>query len=133
VNYTILGDTVNLGSRVEGLTKKYGVEIIATEDVRTTIDEKDILFRKLDLITVKGKTLPTVLYEVLHMTEGKKTIVKEYERGFVLYQEKKFDEAVEIFTTLSKKGDAPSEKMLERIEKVRTDPAFDGIWHFDEK
>jgi adenylate cyclase len=133
VNYTILGDTVNLGSRVEGLTKKYGVEIIATEDVRITIDEKDILFRKLDLITVKGKTLPTVLYEVLHATEGKKATVKEYERGFALYQEKKFDEAVKVFVPLSEKGDAPSEKMLERIEKVRNDNTFDGIWRFDEK
>jgi adenylate cyclase len=133
VNYTILGDTVNLSSRVEGLTKKYGVEIIVTEDVRKTIDAKNILFRKLDVITVKGKTLPTVLYEVMHAQEGLVERISTYEEAFVRYQEKHFDDAVQILRSLAMEGDAPSEKLLERIEVVRHDDTFDGIWRFDEK
>lgn len=132
VNYTVLGDAVNLASRVEGLTKKYGVLIIVTEEVKNLVNETDIIFRKLDVITVKGKSKPTILYEVQKKSLIVSEIFKKYENAFTNYQAGRFDEAEIVFTELSSNGDGPSKTMLERIPNLKN-TNWDGIWHFDEK
>ena len=63
IAYTVMGDTVNLGSRLEGLTKQYGVDIIVND--RTARLAPDFVFRELDLVRVKGKTEPVAIYEPL--------------------------------------------------------------------
>jgi adenylate cyclase len=133
INYTILGDTVNLGSRVEGLTKKYGVVCIATEAVKNVVHDKTILFRKLDVITVKGKAEHTLLYEAMYRTKEKEKMCKQYEEGFELYFKGDFVKAKKIFEELAKEGDGPSEMLLERIDIVEHHENWDGVWHFDEK
>ena len=62
-NYTVLGDTVNLASRTEGLTKYYGVDIIVTENIQT--HQPSFIFRKLDRVRVKGKKTGLEIYELL--------------------------------------------------------------------
>jgi adenylate cyclase len=57
--YTVLGDAVNLGSRLEGLTKNYGVNIIVSESTKNGIPE--FIFRELDLVRVKGKNEPVAI------------------------------------------------------------------------
>lgn len=133
INYTILGDTVNLGSRVEGLTKKYGVVCIVTEAVKNVVHDKTILFRKLDVITVKGKAEHTLLYEAMYKTKEKEKICKLYEEGFELYFRGDFKEAKTIFETLAKKGDGPSSLLLSRLDSITDNKNWDGVWHFDEK
>lgn len=133
VNYTILGDTVNLASRVEGLTKKYGVGILVTDEVRNKIDDTTIMFRKLDVITVKGKTKPTVLYEAMEFSDTMQDIILDYDIAFTAYQKGDFDKAEVLFKALAERGDIPSHIMYERIMLLEKTGTWDGVWHWEEK
>lgn len=133
INYTILGDTVNTTSRLEGLTKKYGIGIIAGEEIKNAVTDTTILFRKLDVITVKGKSETTVIYEPYFAHDKDEKIITGYEKAFSLYEKGEFRRAKEILQTQTE--DAPSQTLLERIVYIENHPefSFDGVWHFDEK
>ena len=132
INYTILGDVVNTGSRLEGLTKKYGVFTLTSEEVRSRVQDPHITFRKLDVITVKGKSEPTTVYEVRRTSNFARHVVSDYELGLMSYVKGDFDKALIIFRKLAQEGDMPSLKMVERIPTIdRT--TWDGVWRFDEK
>ncbi len=133
VNYTILGDTVNLASRLESLTKRYGVKTLVTEDVKNEITDDSMIFRLLDTITVKGKSEPTKLYEVTEKSSIAARILDDYEKARKAYLKGDWDEAEGLFKKLAHNGDKPSEKMLERIPELRKKESWDGIWRFDEK
>lgn len=133
VNYTVLGDTVNLSSRLEGLTKKYGVGTIVTKAVRDTIDDPTIVFRCLDVVTVLGKSTPTTLYEARYAEDLDDMLIKKYEKALKYYYDGDWEKAESAFKKLAKEGDVPSEKMLERIPLLRKKKDWDGVWRFDEK
>lgn len=133
INYTILGDTVNTTSRLEGLTKKYGVGIIATEEIKNCVKDKRIAFRKLDVITVKGKSEATTIYEATLSGEIKEEVITNYEKAFAYYEKSNFGLACEILN--KQLDDKPSQILLDRIYFIKNtkDFTFDGVWHFDEK
>jgi adenylate cyclase len=134
-NYTVLGDAVNLGSRVESLTKYYGVKIIATED---TIQHQDrFFFRLLDRVRVKGKDHGVSIYEVISKkTEVDKELKKEvalHEEALHFYFQQKWATAEELFNELNQRY--PDKKLyrlyLDRIaEFLRSPPPqdWDGIY-----
>lgn len=90
IEFTALGDTVNIASRFEGINKLYGTLVIAGETVRETCKD-EFVFRKLDSIMVKGKEKPTVIYELVgrvgEVDNDKRTLVAEFEKALALYAE----------------------------------------------
>ncbi|MBW2994171.1 adenylate/guanylate cyclase domain-containing protein, partial [Candidatus Woesearchaeota archaeon] len=91
-DYTAMGDTINLGSRLEGLTKSYRVWIIASESTKKAVKGK-FVFRKLDLVRVKGKKKPITIYELVCRAkeEHDSNKIISYETGLKLFLDKKWD------------------------------------------
>jgi adenylate cyclase len=119
-SYTALGDSMNLGARLESLCKFYGVQIHISEFTKNAIPEhlqKEFKFRILDKVKVKGKENSVTTFEVLHPTHplynDQKTL-SDYEIAFDLYLKKDFFVASEIFKTLKEKY--PEDLTEERIE-----------------
>lgn len=123
-DYTAMGDTINLGSRLEGINKQYGTRIIISETTKKKLG-KEFITRKLDAVKVKGKKEPVVIYELIgERKEG----IEEYEKGLGLYFKQKWDEAVKEF---KKCGDTASNMFIERCEYFKENPPgkkWDGAW-----
>lgn len=103
--YTAMGDAVNLGSRLEGLTKEYGVKIIVSEFTRTAVP--DFVFRDLDLVRVKGKGKPVGIYEpICPVGEDNEQIMEElalYGEALALYRAQQWSSAEEKFGILKQR------------------------------
>lgn len=98
LNYTAIGDGVILASRLEGLKKKYGTQILVSENVYA--EAKDAYsFRLLDQVAVKGRSAPLYVHELLG-TAGERSertlAAAQYERAFALYQQARFVDALAI-------------------------------------
>lgn len=94
-NYTAMGDAVNIASRLEGLTKQYGVKIIISRETKEQIG-KEFSCRLLDKVKVKGKKIPLEIHELLWKKENKDFSTK-YEHALSLYFNRKFSEAEKEF------------------------------------
>jgi len=136
-DYTIMGDNVNLASRLEGINKQYNTEIIISEFTYEQIKD-DFVCRELDQIRVKGKEQPVRIYELICKKDEvkpdiKKTI-KAFEEALKLYRQKNFIEANKQFSALS--DDPPSEVFAKRCEEFSKNPpseGWDGVYTFTEK
>lgn len=133
--YTVLGDAVNLGSRLEGLTKNYGVNIIVSETTKNAIPE--FVFRELDLVRVKGKNEPVAIFEpVGHKNDLEKSVTSEltaYKKALMNFRAQSWDKAELDFFNLNRAN--PDRLLyqvyLDRIAVYRSDPPgddWDGVF-----
>jgi adenylate cyclase len=139
-SYTVMGDAVNTGSRLEGITKQYGVGVIVGEATREIL-RKEFVFRELDRVRVKGKDDAVGIYEPLGL-EGKlpKELVDEaklWNQALRAYRSQDWDQAE--LTLMNLQRMAPKylyELYTERVARYRKDPPgrdWDGVTTFETK
>ena len=133
--YTVMGDAVNLGSRLEGLTKNYGVELIVNETTAAAVPE--YLYRELDRVRVKGKDHPVTIYEPLGLKENLDREIrgelKLYQEALKLYRQEQWDMAELQFLNLQRAHPrhALYEEYVKRIQHFREAPppeGWDGVF-----
>jgi len=138
--YTVMGDSVNLGSRLEALTKNYGVGFLVSEFTRWAAPE--FFYRELDRVQVKGKAEPVTVYEPLGMKDQLPAQVIDdarlFENALRYYREQKWDEAEKVLKELLViEPDSFLFKLyLERISIFRQDPPgdeWDGVFVYKTK
>lgn len=145
MNYTIMGDSVNLASRLEGANKQYGTFNMISESTYNAA--KDFVeVRKLDTIRVVGKSEPVAVYELIckkgELTPAQREKINLFTEGLAYYLELQWDKAIKSFQTILKNGDdAPSLTFIKRCEefKIRppvdnaADELWDGVYSLTEK
>lgn len=139
-DYTVMGDHVNLASRLEGLNKYYGTRVLVSEFTAGHV-EQCLLCREVDSVRVKGKARPVKIYEILPRPKDigeAMTWIEVFLEGLELYRQRRWDEAMGRFRSVMqiRPGDGPSRIYAKRCLKFRENPPpsdWDGVHEWDSK
>ncbi len=146
MNYTMMGDTVNLAARLEASAKQYGIYIqVADESYKACKDK--FIWRDLDYVVVMGKTEPAQVFELIseaeNMPSGYDKILPAYHEALKLYRNQDWEKAIEAFKASDALEDMfpgrktnPSRIYIPRCEHYRDNPPgddWDGSWALTKK
>ena len=136
-SYTVMGDNVNLGSRLEGVNNVYATTVIVSDATRMSAGQA-FRYRALDKVQVKGKEDAVEIFELLGLAAGPDPEwLHAFHAGLAAYREGRWDEAEAAFGTCLalKPSDAPTEVFLERVRnfKVQRPENWDGVWKLASK
>ncbi|QTA85000.1 adenylate/guanylate cyclase domain-containing protein [Desulfonema magnum] len=136
MNYSVLGDSVNLASRIEGINKVYGTRLIVTQDTYEKVSDY-FLFRTLDNVAVKGKEKGVRIYELIgrqgeNLPDEILTLREAFDIAFQAYLEQDWDKALKIFTRIQQKfpSDQAAELYIRRCTEFKKNSPgkdWDGI------
>jgi adenylate cyclase len=139
--YTIMGDNVNLASRVEGANKAYGTDALITGATYEQV-KLEVVARRIDRVAVKGKSIPVDFFELLGLrSEASSAVLEnatECDRGFELFLERQFERAARVFQEILQRspGDVPAGILYERCIACQAAPPpedWDGSRALTEK
>jgi adenylate cyclase len=131
LSWTVMGDNVNLASRLEGITKQYHVQIVISEATYRQVSSQFVC-RELDKIRVKGKTLPVNIYELMDVAAERskyEKLLEQFDGAMAAYRSQNWREAAAQFTEVLLKfpDDGPSQVFLERAMEF-SESAPEGEW-----
>jgi len=146
MNYTMMGDTVNLAARLESSAKQYGVYNFVGENIYESAKDK-FIFRFLDFVQVKGKNIPVKVYELIsekHNADNASIdLIRVFEKGLDHYFQKEWDDAIKCFEKaeamedhFSSRNTTPSAVYINRCSMFRENPPekdWDGVWAMTSK
>ncbi len=139
-DYTVMGDGVNVASRLEGANKEYGTNILVSDSTWEQVKDR-LATRELDVIRVKGKAQPTRIFEVLGthpLSPHRATMVRIFEAALRAYRAQRWEEAIKLWQQAleATPGDKPSQLYIERCTTFMAAPPpadWDGVYTMQTK
>lgn len=138
-DYSLLGDNVNLGARLEGINKMYGTRICISQNTYDLVSD-DVTARKLDTVAVKGKKTGVAIYELRHLGQAdkaEKAFLDRFEKARSLYEKGEFKKALSEFKSVNKEysDDETTKIYIDRVKELIKNPPseWDGVYHATSK
>jgi class 3 adenylate cyclase len=141
MSYTVMGDAVNLASRLENANKFFGSHSLASEPAIIAAGDA-VEVREIDRLVVAGQTRPEAVFEIIgragELTEKQLELLARYAEGLAAYRARRWDDARRAFQAALEAvpGDGPSRTMAQRVENFQANPPaadWDGAWRLDQK
>jgi adenylate cyclase len=141
MSYTVMGETVNLASRLEGASKVYGSHILVSQATAMAAGDA-IEVREVDRVALVGQSQARPIYEIIGrkggLTANQIELQRQYAAGLAAYRDRRWEDARAAFTAAlaAAPDDGPTHAMLKRLDTMAAAPPaenWDGAWYLDQK